>query len=94
MDIQKKIPIEIVNIILTYVGDINKLVVYIYYDPFTCHENYKINFASDFLWNLKSLMLMKRLYPIYVEPRDFNNIQLYDYGLKHYENLLRNNISF
>jgi len=29
MDIQKYIPIEILNIIISYVGDINKLVVYI-----------------------------------------------------------------
>ena len=99
MDVQKKynavkIPIEIVNIILGYVGDINELVVYMCYDPFTCQEKYKINFSSDFLWKLKSVFVMKRLYPIYIEPRIFNHIQLYDYGVRHYENLLRNNISF
>ena len=97
MDVQKKyntvkIPIEIVNIILGYVGDINELVVYMCYDQLTCQEKYKINFTSDFLWRLKSVMIMKRLYPIYIEPRNFNNIQLYDYGVRHYENLLRNNI--
>lgn len=87
------IPIEIVNIILSYVSDINNNIIITQYHPITNKEYYKINFYSDLLWNIKSTLVMKRIYPIYSS--DFSNkgnIDLYKFGKAHYEQELREKI--
>lgn len=84
------LPIEIVNKILVYVGELNNDVIIIQYHPITHKEYYQINSNSVSLWKIKSTLVMKRLYPIY--DRDFSNkmnIELYKYGTHHYEKQLR-----
>lgn len=87
------LPIEIVNIILVYVGELNNNTIITQYNPLTNKEFYKINFSSDLLWNIKSTLTMKRFYPIY--SCDFTNkcnIELYKFGKAHYEKELRGKI--
>jgi hypothetical protein len=88
-----QIPIDIVNRILEYVGDLNQSVVVTQYYPVTNKEYYKINFGSDLLWRIKSTLVMKRHYPIRAGEYWDNkgNIVLYRWGIAHYENALRLN---
>ena len=87
------LPIEIINKILHYKSDINNEVIITQYKTLTQKEYYKINRSVDFLWKLKSLMIMKRLYPVITtNASDYNNRQLYKFGLTHYENSIKNNI--
>ena len=86
------LPIVLINKILDYKGDINRELIIIQYDPITQKEYYKINKLASFLWKLKSLMIMKRLYPLTINPIDYNDRKLYNFGLIHYENNIRNNI--
>jgi hypothetical protein len=84
------IPIDIVNKILVYVGELNNSIIITQYNPITNKEYYKINFHSDLFWRIKSTLIMKRHYPIHIS--DFHNrdnIELYKYGIPHYENQLR-----
>jgi hypothetical protein len=54
---------------------------------------FKVNFLcnkmvdSDFLWSLKSLMIMKRFFPC----NPTKNKSLYYYGKRQYEEVLREN---
>jgi hypothetical protein len=87
------IPIEIVNKILIYVSEINNNIITIQYDLVTNKKYYKINFYSNLLWKIKSTLIMKQIYPIY--SCDFSkkeNIELYQFGIPHYEKKLRENI--
>jgi len=87
------IPIEIINKILVYVSELNNNIIIIQYHPITNKEYYKINFYADSLWKIKSSILMKKNYPIL--SRDFSNkgnIELYKFGIPHYEKKLRQNI--
>ena len=84
------LPIEIVNKILVYVSELNNDVVMTQYKTSTNKKYYKINFNSDYLWKIKSTLIMKRFYP--VRDADFHNngyIQLYKFGIEHYEQQLR-----
>ena len=86
----KMIPIEIVNKILVFVGELNNAVVITQYHLSTNKECYKINFNSDLLWKIKASILMKRFYPM--RDGDFNNkddIALYTSAIPHYEKQLR-----
>tara|TARA_B110000285_G_scaffold230216_1_gene296407 strand:- start:4553 stop:4801 length:249 start_codon:yes stop_codon:yes gene_type:complete len=52
------------------------------------------NIHSDFLWKIKSTLIMKRIYPIlcgddYLQTNGF--IELYRFGTQHYEKQLRIN---
>jgi len=81
-----KLPIELVNKILGYVGDINNSMVIIQYDPITYIEFYKINFNSEVLWDIKSIIMMKKIYPS--RNNDFskqNQRDLYKHGKAHYK---------
>lgn len=82
-------PIEIVNIILNYVSELNNNTITTQYSLITNKEYYKINFNSEYLWNIKANLLMKRLYPIYHLPFSKENIELYKSGSKHYEQKLK-----
>ena len=87
------IPIEIINKILVYSSELNNNIIITQYDLLTNKEYYKINFYCDLLWKIKSTIIMKKIYPIY--SCDFSkkeNIELYKFGIPHYEKKLRENI--
>lgn len=84
------IPIEIVNKILEYVSEINNDVIITQYHIVTNKEYYKINFNSDFLWKIKTNLILKRIYPIH--SCDFftkRSLEFYKSGMLHYEKQLR-----
>ena len=87
------LPIEVVNKILVYVGELNNDMIITQYRLLTNEEYYKINFNSDLLWKIKSTIVMKRIYPI--PSCDFSNkgnMELYTYFIPYYEQKLRQNI--
>jgi len=87
------LPIEIINRILEYKSNLTDELITIQYNPTTQKEYYKINKSAKFLWKLKSLMIMKRLYPILAtNPSEYSTRQLYNFGLIHYESKIKNNI--
>ena len=90
------IPIEIINEILIYVSELNNNIIITQYHPISNKEYYKINFNSNLLWRIKSTLKMKQIYPIYDYNGGFTNknyIELYKYGIHHYEKeLMINNI--
>jgi hypothetical protein len=86
------IPIEIVNKILLYVGELNNSIIIEQYDLLTNKEVYKINFCSDLLWKIRATIVMKRIYPICSCDFSNKNIELYKYFIPHYEKQLRSNI--
>lgn len=88
------LPIEIVNKILVYIGELNNTMIITQYQPITNKEYYMINLNTDLLWRIKSTLIMKRIYPVcnaddYLETKQF--IELYQFGIPHYENELRVN---
>jgi len=87
------IPIDIVNIILVYVSELNNYIIITQYHSTTNKEYYKINFYSDLLWNIKSTIIMKKLYPFYIiyfcKKYD---IDLYKYVKAYYDEQLRKKI--
>jgi hypothetical protein len=83
------IPIEVVNIILDYIGDLNNNIIKTQFKLLTNEEYYKINFNSDLLWKIKSVLVMKQKYPICDFFYNKNNITLYKNGVEHYEKQLR-----
>jgi hypothetical protein len=88
------IPIEIVNIILDYVGDLNNAIVITQYHLITNKEYYKINFNSEMLWKLKATLIMKRQYPsCFNDNTCFTKeyIALYKFGVPHYVKQLKVN---
>ena len=62
-------PIEIINKILIYVGELNNDLIILQYNPYTFgryiryHNFYKINMFSDLLWNIKTIMIMHQIFP-------------------------------
>jgi hypothetical protein len=85
-----KLPIEIINKILIYLGELNNDILILQYCINSQKEYYKLNKGSDFLWNIKSLMLTKRLYPLYSNPLSImKHKEVYKYAKSHYEELLR-----
>lgn len=81
------LPIEIVNKILVYVGELNHSLMITQYEPSTNKEYYKINLASDFLWQIKASVIMKRLYPCNFDNK--RNYELYKHGIPHYRERLK-----
>jgi hypothetical protein len=79
-----KFPIEIVNKILMYVGELNNDVVIIQYETVSYKELYKINMLSDSLWSIQGLLYMKRLYPLMYNITSKPNKELYKWGKAHY----------
>lgn len=87
------IPIPIINKILVYISELNDNIIIIQYNLITNREYYKINFNCNLLWRIKSTLIMKQLYPIH--SGDFSNksnIELYKFGIPHYEKKLQLNI--
>ncbi len=88
------IPIEIVNIILDYLGDLNNAIVITQYHLITNKEYYKINFKSEILWKLKATLIMKHQYPAcFIHNDGFTKeyIALYKFGIPHYVKQLKEN---
>jgi len=80
------LPIEIINKILMYVGELNNDTIITQYSLIKNTEYYTINFHSDFLWRIKANLLMKMYYPIrYDFFSNKGNIDLYKYGIRHYQ---------
>ena len=87
-----KLPIDIINKILIYINELNNDILILQYDN-NHNIHYKINFESDLLWNIKSIITMKRIYPLGNHNiTSYNNRNLYKDGKAHYENLLRKKI--
>jgi len=85
-----KIPIEIINKILVYVGEINNELVITQYNPYNRLEYYNINFFSDKLWNMKATIRMHYLYRLTCSSAsECKNRELYKWGKNHYEKELR-----
>lgn len=85
-------PIEIVNKILVYVGELNHDMVISQYHPATSRQYAIINVHSDLLWRIKSVITMKHIYPIYccnlyLQSKSF--LELYRIGVSQYEKELR-----
>jgi hypothetical protein len=79
------LPIEIVNKILIYVGELNNDIIILQYSLIKNTEYYNINFHSDFLWKIKANLLMKTYYPIYSNFfSNKTNMDLYNHGTRHY----------
>jgi hypothetical protein len=89
------LPLDVVNRIIIYVGELNHQVVMLLYNPKNNNERYKVNKSSNFLWKLRGLMVMKQLYPLTdVDPTEHQNRELYKYGKQYYEYLLKNKIAY
>lgn len=91
MSTTKKLPIEIINKILIYIGELNDEVIITQYNGLNCF--YKINFYSDFLWDLKGLLLMKCFYPI-LSTHITASSELYKLGKQHYKSKLKQKTKF
>ena len=84
------IPIEIINKILLYVGELNNNMIITQYHLVSNKEYYKINFYSDLIWKIKATIRMKKIYPIYnadnyLKTKGF--IEVYKFGTQHYKEL-------
>lgn len=95
-----KLPIEIINEILTYLFDQNNLIVTFLFHPITSNLQFKINFSSDLLWKIKAVQVMKKIYPLHYPKFPISNEciikhkELIYHGLKHYECCLRDGKNF
>lgn len=84
-------PIEIINKILSYIGDLNNSPVIMQF-LYNNKEHYKINFSADSLLDIQAILRAKQLYPIRMEcPTIFRHRELYKYCKKHYKKEIRNN---
>ena len=88
------IPIDVINKILIYVGELNNNMVITQYNPITNKEYYKITHCSDLFWNIKAVITTKRIYPYWSGPFEKKDRNLYCWAIPHYEKLLRNNVKF
>lgn len=79
------IPIEIINKILVYVSELNNSIIITQYYSISNKKYYKINFNSDLLWKIQSALKMKQIYPIYNSFTSKSSIELYKFGIPHYE---------
>ena len=87
------LPIDIINKILSYKTFLYNDIIMLQYNTKTNKEFYAINWLSDFLWDIKSIVIMKRLYPINQSNiTSKSNKELYERGKCHYKMLLKQNI--
>lgn len=85
------LPIELINKILIYVAELNNdIIIQQYmYSKNIIQSSFNINFNSNLLQNIKSTLIMKRLYPIINFNSNFKiNKKLYDNGISHYKKQL------
>ena len=75
-------PIEIINKILSYMGDLNNSPVIMQY-LYNKLEHYKINFSADSLLDIQAILRTKQIYPIRISsPTIFHHRELYKYCKK------------
>lgn len=85
-------PIEIINKIMYYIGELNNDVIITQYNIITKVEFYKINFYSHLLWEVSTVIFLKQLYPFRSScscPTEKKNQELYKSAKPHYANILR-----
>lgn len=85
-------PIEIINKIMYYIGELNNDVIITQYNIITKVEFYKINFYSQLLCDISTVILLKQLYPFCSScscPTEKKNQELYKSAKPHYANILR-----
>ena len=94
--ILNKFPTEIANKILVYIGELNNDLIIIQYHPVSNTECYKINMFSEKLWNIKSLMITRLIYPLDSDTNitAYNNRLLYKYAKTHYTKSILDNPRF
>jgi hypothetical protein len=90
-----KIPIEIINKILIYVGELNDELYITQYHPITNKPYNKINHYADVLWGIQATITAKRIYPYSFHHVTWNITfpkmrELYSHLKPHYEGKLRN----
>ena len=94
MSLQLELPIDIINKILSYTQDM----IIAQYNNLTNDETYIINWKSDLLWDIKSIIIMKRMYPLASGSlasgslTTQSNRELYIFGKAHYKKLLKQGI--
>jgi len=83
------LPIDIINKILSYTQDMT----IIQYNNLSNEETYVINWKSELLWDIKSIIIMKQLYPLASGSlASQSNRELYIFGKAHYKKLLKQGI--
>ena len=83
-------PIEIINKILSYMGDLNNSPVIMQY-LYNNREHYKINFSADSLLDIQAVLRTKQIYPIRMSwPNSICQRELYKCAKKHYKEEIRN----
>lgn len=87
------LPIDIINKILCYKSELDNDIIMLQYNTKTSKEFYAINWLSDFLWDIKSNLVMKQLYPLTANPIiNKGTKDLYIHGKYHYKQSLKQNI--
>ena len=85
-------PIEIINKILSYMGDLNNSPVIMQY-LYNNREHYKINFSADSLLDIQAILRTKQLYPLQMsDPTSIFQRELYRCAKKHYKEEVRNKL--
>ena len=84
------LPIDIINKILIYTGELDNVPFIIQYNRLNEKKvSYKINPYADYFLSLRALMIVKRLYPLRSYEGILNNTMLYKLSKKHYMEVLK-----
>ena len=85
------LPIDIINKILIYTGELDNVPFIIQYRSNGKKVFYKINPFADYFLSLRALMIVKRIYPLRSYEGILNNTILYKLSKKHYMEMLKLN---
>ena len=92
ININMNLPIDIINKILIYTGELDNVPFIIQYNRLNEKKvSYKINPYADYFLSLRALMIVKRLYPLRSYEGILNNTMLYKLSKKHYMEMLKLN---
>ena len=91
MDIINKLPTDIINKILIYVAELENDIIITQYNTINNNKIFKINKYSEKILQIKTNILLKKIYPIKNNPTKYENRELYNYAKDHYKKLLKNN---
>ena len=90
ININMNLPIDIINKILIYTGELDNVPFIIQYNRLNEKKvSYKINPYADYFLSLRALMIVKRLYPLRSYEGILNNTMLYKLSKKHYMEVLK-----
>ena len=90
ININMNLPIDIINKILIYTGELDNVPFIIQYNRLNEKKvSYKINPYADYFLSLRALILVKRLYPLRSYEGILNNTMLYKLSKKHYMEVLK-----